>query len=211
MLKEEEKKEIVATVVSLATKVMFRQHFYKFAGNVYHQQEGGPIGLRGTCAIARVVMQLFDVRWKNKLSKAGLTVWLIARYMDDIRCLLPPIRAGWRWVAGGMQYCKKWELEDTKLSSTEVTRRALGASMNEVTQYLSFTTEVGEEFEGGWLPTLDTSLKVTENNKVAFKFFEKETTSNRTVQANTAMGENAKIKIVSNAKRVRTFELSNII
>ena len=55
-----EKKLIIAEVVSLATKAMFSHHFYKFGGDTYHQAQGGPIGLRGTCAIAKLVMQLFD-------------------------------------------------------------------------------------------------------------------------------------------------------
>ena len=36
--------------------------------------------------------------------------------------------------------------------------------------YLSFTVESGEDFEGGWLPTLDTNLKVNKANQVQFKF-----------------------------------------
>ena len=55
-----EKEEIISTVVSLATKAMFRLHHYKFGGKMYKQMEGGPIGLRGTCSIARVTMQMFE-------------------------------------------------------------------------------------------------------------------------------------------------------
>ena len=58
--------------------------------------------------------------------------------------------------------------------------------------------ESEEDFEGGWLPTLDTSLKVGEDNTILFKFYEKETTSNRTIQKRTAMEQNSKIQIVSN-------------
>ena len=46
-LEEWEKKLIIAEVVSLATKVMFSHHFYKFGGDTYHQTQGGPIGLWG--------------------------------------------------------------------------------------------------------------------------------------------------------------------
>ena len=55
-LEDWERKEIVAEVVSMAARGMFKHHFYKFAGKTYHQSQGGPIGLRGTCAIARLVM-----------------------------------------------------------------------------------------------------------------------------------------------------------
>ena len=64
--------------------------------------------------------------------------------------------------------------------------------------YLSFTVESGEDFEGGWLPTLDTELKVDKANQVQFKFYEKSTSSKKTVQRDSAMEENSKIQTVSN-------------
>ena len=39
----------------------FSHHYYTFGGKIYHQEEGGPIGLRGTCAIARLAMQIFEL------------------------------------------------------------------------------------------------------------------------------------------------------
>ena len=73
VLKDWEKQQIVAEVVSLATKSsMFRNHYYKFGGKMYHQAQGGPIGLHGTCAIARMVMQLFDIKWGDKLKRLGI-------------------------------------------------------------------------------------------------------------------------------------------
>ena len=61
---------------------------------------------------------------------------------------------------GKLTYCKQWEVEDQLLTGAERTRRVIEATMNPVEDYLSFTTEIGEQFEGGWLPTLDTSIKV---------------------------------------------------
>ena len=48
------------------------------------------------CAVARVVMQLFDKKWKLTLEDLGVKLCLMARYMDDVRVFLPPIRLGWR-------------------------------------------------------------------------------------------------------------------
>ena len=65
-------------------------------------------------------------------------------------------------------------------------------------EFLSFTMEIGEDFEDSWLPTLDTKLKVSESNQVLFTFYEKPTSSNLTVQRRTAIGEDAKVQVVSN-------------
>ena len=197
-LEEWERREILGEVVSLATKAMFNNHFYKFGGRSYHQAQGGPIGLRGTCAVARLVMQLWDRMWLKRIEVLGIRVWLLMRYVDDARAALPPIRAGWRWQDGSLTYCKRWEQEDSAISGEQRTREILGATMNGVEDFLDFTVESGEQFPGGWLPTLDTNLRVGEQNKIEYKFYEKETTTRRTVQRRTAMEENVKVKIVSN-------------
>ena len=88
--------------MSLATKAMFNNHFYKFGGRSYHQAQGGPIGLRGTCA-GKVS---HDRVWLGRIARAAL----------------PPIRAGWRWQEGSLVYCKRWEPEDKTLSVEQRTR-----------------------------------------------------------------------------------------
>ena len=191
------KKELIATVVSIATKELFNNNFYSFGGLTYHQREGGPIGLRATCAVARLCMQLFDRKWRQKLEGASLTIWLMGRYMDDGRSWLPPLKHGWRADACGIWYCKEWEQEDLKLILTEVTKRALHTTMQGVEHYLDFTVETGEDFNDGWLPTLDTCLRIGENNETLFRYFEKDVCSSRTVQKQSAMGENMKVQILS--------------
>ena len=57
---------------------------------------------------------------------------------------------------------------------------------------------MGEEFEDGWLPTLDIKLRVNKENKVEWKYFEKPTTSNTTVQRRTAMEDNPMVKCLGN-------------
>ena len=73
---------------------------------------------------------------------------------------MPPLRPGWRWVNRRLQYTVRWEDEDYGLSPQERTKRAIGLSMNEIMTFLRFTTESGEEFKEGWLPTLDSNLMV---------------------------------------------------
>ena len=64
--------------------------------------------------------------------------------------------------------------------------------------YLHFTVESGADYEDGWLPTLDTSLEVSRNNVVNYRYFEKPTTTNTTLRMTTAMEENAKMQCLSN-------------
>ena len=131
------------------------------------------------------------------MRKAGLFTNLVVRYIDDGRAFMAPVRPGWRWEEGRLQFCIKWQKEDWSLTPTERTKRVVAGSLNEVESFLMFTTESGEDFEDGWLATLDTSLKVDQNNKVLFRYWEKPTNTNRVVQKRTAMGENMKVQILS--------------
>ena len=69
--------------------------------------------------------------------------------------------------------------------------------MGDIEEFLEFTTETEEDFRDGWLPTLDTAWKVSEDNSVLFKFWEKPTNTNRTLDKRTAMGENQKVTILT--------------
>ena len=51
---------------------------------------------------------------------------------------------------------------------------------------LAFTMESGEDFYG-WLPTLDLSVKVAEDNQIIYKFFEKPTASKVCLQADKTL------------------------
>ena len=75
----------------------------------------------------------------------------------------------------------------------------------EVEPFLRFTIESQEDFPTGWLPTLDTSLRVNGKNQIEFKFYEKPEASKKTVQMKTALEENTKMKILANDLMRRFF------
>ena len=62
---------------------------------------------------------------------------------------------------------------------------------------MRFTTEVGEG-EERWLPTLDTQIRVEDNNTISYKFYEKPTTTNTMVPKRSALNENSKLQILAN-------------
>ena len=189
---------MVATVVELATKAMFDNHYYGFNGRKFKQREGGPIGLRGTCTIARLTMQAFDRLWGELVGNSGLVIALYMRYMDDGRKFLHPIKRGWRWIDNTLQYTLRWEMEDLVKTPMEMTRGIIEKSINGIMQFLEFTTETGDDYADGWLPTLDTSLRVNGRNIVEYRYYEKPTTTNATIRKTTAMSENPKIQCLSN-------------
>ena len=122
-LTEEEKKEVITAVVAIATKNLFSNHLYTFANKVYRQKSGGAIGLRATCAIARVTMNIWDQLWNKRMVELNLRKEVYTRYMDDGRALIYPIRPGWRYVDGLVKFHQKWVEEDQLLTPTFRTMR----------------------------------------------------------------------------------------
>ena len=145
---------------------MFCTHIYKFDNKFYLQQRGGPIGLRGTCAVARLTMIMWDRLWLDLVSDMGINIEDAARYMDDLRIFMFPLQAGWRWVGDELCWTEDWEVEDLRNGKTDLERTCelIRQSLNKIYPFLNFTIESIEDFEDTRLPTLDFTLWVAKVN-----------------------------------------------
>ena len=85
-------------MVMIGVLEMMNSHLYQFNNKIYPQQSGGPIGLLATCAVARIVMNYWDEKWKEMMVNNNIKRDLEDRYMDDIRVILMAIKEGWRPV-----------------------------------------------------------------------------------------------------------------
>ena len=197
-IREAEKREIIARVIEIAVQVMFSTHVYTFGGDYYRQTTGGPIGLRSTCSVARLVMKVWDDKWLQRLQELKVQIEEAIRYMDDGRTALFRFKHGWRWAMGKIMYCKRWETEDQHLSGIEITKRILAGTMAGLEEYLEFTMETEEDFEDKWLPTLDTKLCVSKDNIIMYQFYEKPTNPNTVLHQRTAMAEDSKVRSLTN-------------
>ena len=73
-LTDREKRMIIAKVMHTAVLTLFQTHTYTFGGKFYLQKHGGPIGLRSTCCIARIVMLWWDRQLLEIMEQSNLTV-----------------------------------------------------------------------------------------------------------------------------------------
>ena len=140
---EYEERLTVAMATQIGVLAMMNTHQYSFNGKTYLQQAGGPIGLRATCAVARVVMNTWDTKWLEVMTDNNLEVLTGIRYMDDIRSFLKAIREGWRWWEGRLCWTEQWKQEDQKAGKTASRRTAeiLLDIMNSIMTFLRFTLE----------------------------------------------------------------------
>ena len=190
-----EKKMMIATIIQIVVLVMMSTHVYSFDGKIFLQQEGGPIGLRSTCAVARVVMNEWDMAWLERMESNNIVIRKGERYMDDLRVFLRAIKPGWRWLEGGLYHCETWRMEDCSdgRSKCRRTGNVLLASMNDIMDFLVFTLEIHEDFEDQKLPTLDTVIYMEAGRTIHFEFFQKPMSSNLVLQASTALSETVKV------------------
>ena len=66
-------------------RVLWDNYCYDFGGGTHLQEERGPIGQRPTMAASRLLMADFFEKYKDVLTRAGLTVTLLKEYVDDGR------------------------------------------------------------------------------------------------------------------------------
>ena len=198
------RKKIFALVVEQLIKLFCESQTYTWRGQIYLQLVGLPIGPRATSAIARVVMNYFDMLLSRSLARLRIEILILARYVDDIRALLERIRRGMVLKNGSLVYVQEQKELDDKLvdPDTEVTARVLRQVMNEIMEGIVFTSETRLDFIGDWgLPTLDTSWKTMENGGgrrlVGYKFFKKPISSKFVTPFHSAQTLNGKIASLS--------------
>ena len=192
-----EKRKIVATVIRIGVVTMFNTHLYTFAGKYFLQKQGGPIGLRSTCAVARITMLDWDNKWQRRIEDNNLEMMNGSRYMDDVRACLHPVKPGWRYKAGELMFCEDWRREESEggLTGLRKTRLVLEDTMRGVQNYLKMTMETEDDFPDGGLPvpTLDINLWVREDHMIMYTFYEKPMSTNQVLHKDSAMPENTKI------------------
>ena len=67
-----EKRLLVAKTMHTTVLTLFKTHCYTFGGKYFLQKQGGPIGLRSTCCIARLVMSWWDKQLLELVDKSNM-------------------------------------------------------------------------------------------------------------------------------------------
>ena len=200
-LSKGEKTNIFATCLEIAVSFMFKNHVYSFGGENYLQTDSGPIGLRITMAVARLVMGEWGQRMRNILNEADIKIFLEGIYVDDARYVTSRVPDGVRWSHGENKFIfqEEWRKEDSSSSADhrkKKTSNELCKAMNSIFPNIKFTIENEEDFENKRLPTLDFDLWMDENF-LKYSFYEKPMKTPFCIMKSSAMSEKSKIQILS--------------
>ena len=121
-MSNEQKKKVMASVVQQMVKATFSTHLYEWEGQTFLQVFGGPIGLRATGPVARILMD----HWAEKMEELAercntlavinpvryqrLDIYLIKKYVDDCLVALDTMAPGVRWSQ--VEQAMVWSMED---------------------------------------------------------------------------------------------------
>ena len=205
---------MIACCAEIGIRTVFTSHLYQFNGKIFLQQDGGPIGVRLSGAVARAVMGEWDATLNSILATNRLLVWLLTRYVDDCTILMNALAMGVNWCNNckRLAYSKDWEEEDrtTGLSNTARTMQVVERVMNSIFRNIVVTTEIPEKFRDNKLPVLDFKCWVEERTvnhhekdkeprqRLLYTFFSKEMSSKYAIMRTSALPENMKVKSLSN-------------
>ena len=97
-LSDKDKRKIMAKVIKVSIKTVFKNHMYKFKGRTYRQSAGGVIGLRLMSVVARVIMDNWATLFLQKLVETRMDVYLLVKYVDDVNLVVSLLKRGSRWT-----------------------------------------------------------------------------------------------------------------
>ena len=108
-LTREQKKLVMACVVEQMVRVVFSTHYYEWEGVLFKHMEGGPIGLRASGPVARIIMDYYldsmktlaertvDLHSINPILYEKIELRLIQKYVDDVFVAADKLRGGTKW------------------------------------------------------------------------------------------------------------------
>ena len=181
---EKLKKEMIACSLQVMVLLMTSTTCYRFGGKIFRQRKGLGIGLRGSAALARLVMCKWDNTWAALMKKSRLILLIFYRYVDDLRLCLRPLNKGWFWQDN--EWIHDPERPDQRDTATR-TIEEIHKSINSVWDFLEFTTESQSDFQDAALPTLDFKTCIKRNGYVAYEFFSKPMSRNNVLTYGTAL------------------------
>ena len=132
-------------------KSTFKGHTYTFASNFYLQGEGGPIGLRLTTAVARLVCLWWDKIFISRCMKLGITILMHKRYVDECNHVARKIPTSLTYEASTQSMVSSTQPNSIEVNSNEQlqsspdynhTFQVLRVIANDISLMLKWTKDV---------------------------------------------------------------------
>ena len=187
-----QQKKMLALVISAGVKMVMSNHTYKVGDSFYHQAEGGAIGLELTGAVSRPFMIRWDRLYLEKVRKAGVTMRMYERYIDDSNqiAVVPPPGAKYdgnkNKVVIDIENINENEQDENRLA------RILTDIANTIQEGIVMVEDTPSRNPDGKLPILDMKVWMDEADRVVYQHYEKPLNTTRVLSAQSAQSANCK-------------------
>ena len=179
-------------------------HCYSVNGANKIQGDGGSIGLKLTGALAKVVMLSWSRKFKTILTDALVEfayfkLYLLLFYVDDTGVAVEELEPGCRFMKeeGKVRVVEEEVEGDRRVPGDLRTAKVLAEVANSIFDYIQFTVDCPSNHASGWMPLLATQVRVTDDNTIDYKFFEKEIASKYVMMRNSAMSARVKMNCLT--------------
>ena len=222
----EDKKQLMQALVEITVSATFANHFYKWKGQIYKQEAGGPTGLRGTGSCAKISMDKWLEIFKQKLDDNNVKVYILTKYVDDILLVTQNFKLGSYWNGSKVVHSKSIGARHRKsgISRSKLTLDIFKQIADSIFQFLRFTGEVSEDgnpiacldsqiwggrqdSNGRWYEEKDAPGLDSEIGRggvsVMYKFYKKPMASKFTILSRSAVPEQSKVSTAVSEYRRR--------
>ena len=184
-----QKKRMIASMLQVLVKTLMKNHHYQFDGKLYLQQTGGPIGLKLSGVLARLVMLKFDKLYLERLKKLRVDAVLYQRYIDDLNMALSCLPPGMRFSDNKLVLVPELAQTDQTISDDVRTARLMKEIANSIMPSMIVMEEDSPSLHtNGRLPVLDMEFWV--------EFYKKPMATRKVTMARSALATLQKRKIL---------------
>ena len=166
---EQQKKKIIANVLCIGVELVMSKHCYQVGNDTYLQEDRGSIGLELTGALHRPFMMYYDKLYKQEVQKAGITLHLIDRYVDDTNVIA-----------------------EKKNNNEEETTKEMFDIAQTIIEDIAVTMDLPSNHEDQCLPILDMACWLDSHGNLNYKHFEKKTASKLVIPNRSAHSASSK-------------------
>ena len=207
-----QKRKMLALAVSYGVYTTLSSHTYCVGDKKYLQMSGGPIGLELTGAVSRAYMMRWDTLYLQKVKKAGISMLLYERYIDDSNqsAVVPSPGATYDTDRKKVVIDTDIALEDEDKEARLA--RVLKEIANDVIPEIKMVEDYPSKNDDDKMPVLDMKIWMTEDESlIMHEHYEKPMSSKKVMHAESAISASCKQSVHTQEVMRRLFNSSRML
>ena len=196
--KTNEVRKMFGMALKRLINISMKNHIYEFKNKSRLQSEGGATGYDETGELADLYMLWLDLKFIEKLKHLNIFIDLFARFKDDCNVISEgiPLNLDYDPIQDKLVVISPLST-DQSISAENHTAKVLNKIADSIDGMIAFTYDVPGNHNDGYLSVLDVKVKLQENGRIIYQFYEKSTKNSRVILADSALNWKQKRTILT--------------